>query len=393
MKRCIPLLLALVLCLTGCGQTEILPLETEEEAALAVTEQSEPTAAAVLDWDKAFAAYAPDTVVFTVGESEATWQELFYQIAYCTASLEYSTGAVVSDWNMEMTDSDGNIIACGDYILQMAVSMLQQYHIVYNELTALGVELEEQDIAELEAYKEQIITQGYAGDTEAFLADLGNLFCTEEIWDWFNEVDALHSAGYRYLYGAMGEKLDEAEVMEYAEEYSYVNTWQIYLYNREEESPADAQEPVADTMTDLHGTGWLLSELEAVKDDPTALEQRFGELFDEYNENAALEYYADGWCIWQGDTEEAVYQAALAMEDYGYTVVEMEDADVLVMRLPMRADATVYCDASTGSCYTLAYYAAWEVYSELINGEEGWLNSAVTTPAAEFESFRLTDVF
>lgn len=388
MKRILPLLLALLLCLSACGKTRIVPTETAEPAQTPETEPALDTE--LFDWDAAYAAYEPDTVVFTVEGREATWQELFYQVAYCTAALEYSSGVTITDWDMEMTDAQGNTVSCGDYVLQAAVAMLQQYHIVYNELTALGVTLEEEDRAELEAYEKQLLEEGYAGDEEAFRADLESLFCSEELWHWFNEVDALYNAGFRHFYGSMGELYGEEETLAYGEEYGYVNTRQLYIYNN---SDGTSEEPAGDTAEDFAGMGRLLSELEAVKEDPAALEERFVELFEQYNEDLALENYPDGWCIWQGDTDESVYQAAMAMEDHSYTVVETEAADVLVLRLPLAADAPVFYDAYEDVSYPLSYYAAWQDYSDLVNGPGGWIQSAETLPAAEFEDFRLRDVF
>lgn len=364
------LALALLLSLGACGKTEIQPIP---EA------MTTPEPVQSLDWDAAFAAHGPDEVVFTVNESAVTWQELFYEVAYCTTALEYSSGVTIDDWDIQITDDNGDAISCGDYVLQTAVAMLEQYHVVYDKLTEAGAVLDEEALAELDSYKNTVITETFAGDEAAFLAYLDSLYGTEELWDWFNEVDMLYNEGFEHLYGPAGANYSEADTLAYGEEYGYVNIKQIYLYNNGEESAADM--------------GRLLTELEAVKADSEALEACFDELFAEHNENLALLNYPEGWCVYSGDTEEEIYQAALAMTDYSYTVVEMADADVLLLRIPVEAGADVYYDADGAVMYDLRYYAAWQDYSDLINGPGGWLQSAQTLAVSGFEDLRLQDFF
>ena len=75
MKRMMALLLAVVLCLTlftGCGEKP----DTAE-----TTPTPEPTTPpAVINYDAAFAKYAPETVVMTVDGKDVTWSEFFYML-------------------------------------------------------------------------------------------------------------------------------------------------------------------------------------------------------------------------------------------------------------------------------------------------------------------------
>lgn len=382
MKKIPAFLLALCLLfgLCACTNTEIRAVDDGMSA------QPAAEAAQSFDWDAAFAAFAPDEVVFTVGESAVTWRELFYQVAYCTAAIESNSGTAVTDWDMTMYDDAGNLTTCGDYVLQMAVSLLTQYHVVYDRLTAAGLRLSEEGQAQVEAYRQSMIKEYFAGDEAAFGAYLDSLYCTEELWNWFSEVDVLYNEGFAYLYGENGAALSPEEILAYAGDYGYVTVKQIYIYNNSE-TLSDSAEPGEDPMTRM------LTELSPLKADPAALESCFDALAAQYNENLALNNYPRGWCIYEGDTEDAVYRAALEMQDYEYGIVSLEEADVLLLRLPVEPEADVFYDADGGVMYSLRYYAAWQAYSDAINGPDGWIMSTETLPVSRFEEFMLQDIF
>ena len=375
------LALLMVLSLCACGKTEIRAVESSQSLL------SEEQTAEALDWDAAFAAYDPEEVVFTVGESAVTWRELFYQVAYCTASIESNSGTAVTDWDLTMYDDSGELTTCGDYVLQTAVSLLTQYHVVYDRLTEAGLTLSEEGRAQVEEYRQSVVEELFSGDEAYFQTYLDSLYCTEELWNWFSEVDVLYNEGFEYLYGVNGAALDEEEILAYAQDYGYVTIKQIYIYN-DTQAEADSGEPVTDDPMSR-----MLTELAALKEDPAALEIRFDELAAQYNENLALANYPNGWCVYEGDTEDAVYQAALGMQDYEYGIVSLEDADVLLLRIPVEPEADVFYDAEGGVMYSLRYYAAWQDYSDAINGDGGWIQSAESLPVSQFEDFMLQDVF
>ncbi len=375
------LTLAMLLSLCGCGKTEIRAVESSQ------SDLSDTAAAESLDWDAAFAAYDPEEVVFTVGNSAVTWRELFYEVAYCTAAIESNSSASVTSWDMTIYDDSGSLTTCGDYVLQTAVSLLKQYHIVYDKLTEAGLGLSEEGKAQVEEYRQSVIEELFAGDEAAFQSYLDNLYCTEELWNWFTEVDVLYNEGFAYLYGPDGAYLSEEEVLAYAGDYDYVTIKQIYLYN-DNAADSESAEPVTDDPMSQ-----MIADLSSLKEDTAALESRFDALVAQYNENLALANYPNGWCVYEGDTEDAVYQAALGMQDYEYGIVSLTDADVLLLRIPVEPEADVFYDADGGVMYSLRYYAAWQAYSDLINGAEGWIQSTETLPVSQFENFMLEDVF
>ncbi|MCD7845248.1 MAG: hypothetical protein LUG57_05230 [Oscillospiraceae bacterium] len=399
--------LALVLALSGCSATTV--------EAYTVTGDTTETEAAELDFAAAYSYYDPDTVIFYVDGTGVTWQELFYEIMYYTAYVEYQEGSEITSWSdvcSLFTDSDGNYYTYGAVVLQNAITVLEQYHIVYDHLTAAGVTLGKDALDSIEALREQVIEESFDGDEDAFYEYLDSMYCTEELWNWFNEVDAMYAYdGFDTLYGEFGSDLSDEDVMAYAAGdedgvwTQYVQIKQIYLYTEEEteeaeeteeteeseeiEETADAASEEASEETTAAET--ILAALDAAED----VDAAFDELYTQYNENADLDAYqsAGGWCLYEGDTEDEIYQAALELGDYEYTLVSIDGADVIVMSVPIDPDAGVYYDSSTGTMYTLRYYAAWQNYSDLINGDDGWIASAEADWAEGFESFSLTTIF
>ena len=414
MKKWIAALLCAVM-LTGlcaCGETRIEPLEAETEKTTETASQTEtetaaeqteePEAAAGLDWNAAYARHDPSDVVFTVDGQPVTWQELFYELANVTAGLQSAAGGQIMSWDAKLRDSAGNEARCGDYVLSYALTVLTQYHCVYNHLTAEGVTLGDEGMANVQNVKQTMIDNYFGGDEQKFLDNLAALFCSEELYDWFNMVDELYAEGFGALYGTDGAGLTDEEVLAYGRDNDYVQIRQIYLYpagekTESEETAETTESESAETVVDLSVLEPLAGQLGAASDN-AAREKVFDGLYEKYNENAALDVYGPSRAISAddvsiGSVDQSVYDAARALEDYGYACVAAGNAAVLLMRVPLQADAPVYYETAMSKLCDLRYYAASQAYLEKINGEEGWIASVEFAWEPGFEGFNLTDAF
>lgn len=418
MKKMVAFLLAAVMtALCGCGmQVEAYgetaaAVETaavDEAVAQEATEAAEAASAAPaeqLDFDAAYAAYAPETVVFTVDGESVTWQEFFYEIAYNASAIAAQEGAAFTSWDDVCTlyvDAEGNtVFTYGDVVLQYAINSLIQYHIMDKHMTDMGIVLDEDSIAMLESVRQQTIDASFGGDEAAFLAYLESLYCSEELWNWFNETDAKYAQAFDELYGEMGSEYTDEAVMAYAAGdpdgawTEYVQLKMICLYEEEEtEAEEESQESASEAssgetdLTTAELAEQILAELAAAEDKNT----KYAELYAQYNEEIGLDPYPDGWCVYQGDIAEEVYSAALTMEPDEMRVVSIEGGEVVVWNVPVDPDAGVTYDSSTGTVYTLRYYAAWQEYAETVNE---WLETGTATAqwAEGFENFSLNSVF
>lgn len=410
MKKIIALLLCAVmlLALCACGETRIESYEDDTTELVAVEPAEEATETAEtaetvettagLDWAAAYAQHDPSDVVIRVDGEPITWQELFYELANVTSGLQSAAGSAVTDWNATLRDSAGNEATCGDYVLSYALTVLAQYHVVYSKLTAEGVVLSSEGEEYVQAVKQAMIDNYFGGDKEQFLSNLAALFCSEELYDWFNRVDELYAEGFGFLYGEDGADLTDDEVLAYASENGYVQLRQIYIYpETETESESETETETAAPAVDIHVLDALAAQLGAAVDD-AAREELFDGLYAQYNENADLDVYGASRAVNTddvsiGSVDEGVYSAALALEDYGYACVSTGDAAVLVMRVPLEASAPVYYETAMAKMCDLRYYAASQRYLELINGETGWIASAQLEWEPEFIGFNLVDAF
>lgn len=371
--------ISLLLSLAACGKNEVRALEEGLEAQRSVS--------AGLDWDGAYAAHRPEDIVFTVGTEAVTWQEFFYQIAYGTAALESSSGAVITDWGLEMTGENGEVISVGDYVLETAVNLIKEYHVIREQLLARGLSLSEEGQARVDAYRETTIKESFAGDEMAFRSWLESLYGSEELWQWICQTDELYNEGLELLFGPQGEDLTPEEVLSYGEENGYVAIKQIYIYNNSASSAGSEESGEVDVM------GLMLAELAQWKEDPEGLERCFDELREQYNENLSLDFYPKGRCVGPWDVESAVYEAACSMEDYEYAIVSLTEADVLLLRLPLGPEMDVLYDGENDQMYSLRLFAAWQAYTDLIHGPGGWMETATLRWESPFEDFSLAKVF
>ena len=404
------LALSIFMVLCGCGAAKTEQAETvvsEEGAAVAETVAAEEKG---LDFAAAYAAYAPETVVFYVDGVGVTWQELFYQIAYNAAYLSSMEGTAITDWNDTCSfyyDAQGNPVTYGAIVMQNATSTLLQYHIMDSRFRDEGLVLGKEALDAVELVRQTAIDQSFGGDEEAFLAYLEELYCTEDIWNWYNQVDAMYNYdGFEHFYGEMGSLISDDAVMDYAAGdedgawTEYVQLKLLCLYddetaeedNTEEASGEASEEASAEPAAEETLTAEEILVRILTAEDRVA---EFDDLYAQYNEEPQMDYYPDGWCVYQGDTDDAIYQMGLSMDIGECTLVSLDGADVIVMKMPVDPDGGVYYDASTETMYTLRYFAAWQEYAEMTSGENGWIatDAAGAEWAEGFENFTLDMVF
>ena len=207
------------------------------------------------------------------------------------------------------------------------------------------------------------------------------MYCTDALWQWFNEVDALYQYdGFDTLYGVFGSDYPDEGVFAYAAG-DPNGTWteyvQIKLIRLADDEAAAAVEAALSAES---ASGEAYADTESI----------FDSLYEQYNTDPSFDVYSGGRAVYHGDMEDAVYEAALAMEDYEWQIVSLEDGSAAVMRVPIEPDASVYYNEVTDTMFTLRYYAAWQAYSDEINGPDGWLAHASAEWAEGFEDFSLT---
>jgi len=383
-RKWIALLLALVLAATAsaCGR------KTYVEAY----DTTPP-----IDFDETYALYEPETVVLYVEDEPVTWRELYYEIVYYARLIEGSEGLPLRSWDQicaSISDANGAHQTYGELALNNALMVITQYHTMHSLLTKQGVTLSAEGQAAADAVRSQVISESFGGDEQAFLDYLESMYCTDAMWRWFNEVDALYQYdGFIHYYGPFGSGLSDEDVFAYAAGdpngnwTEYVQIKQLVLYKAEEGSgEAGTVKPDPETEAAIEAA---LGGAEASGEASGSTEEAFDEMYALYNEEPNLDYFTGGRAVYRGDTDDSVYAVALALDEGEWRKVAIDSADVYILRVALDPDAGVLYDAGTGTMYTLRYYAAWQSYSDMVNGPDGWLAGASARWADGFEDFSL----
>ena len=380
MKRMMALLLAAVLCLTlfvGCGDSA----DTVE-----TTPTPEPTTPpAVIDYDAAFAKYAPETIVMTVDGKDVTWSEYFYMLYSSLSQIEYYMGDIY--WGEELLEG----MTYDGYTMDMAMTMLKQMHAVEKKTAELKLKLTAEDKQLIADNKLTVMAQ-YCGenateeDFEAFL--MSELYLTPDVFTYINENSLLYEKLFMESIGEAGEKITDEEVAEFIDSVPYISAKHILLMTVD----ADTGEALdAETIANAKETAnELLAKLQAVED-PTKRAELFDELMFEYSGDTGLTIFPEGYTFTYNEMYPVFEEAAFALEEYEISgIVESEAGYHIIMRIPTHKDSVVNLDSENYTYYTVLAYAATDVYSRRLNG---WMGELDVQWAEGFENLTCEQIF
>lgn len=373
---------AMVLALfAGCGTSkktdDVSPSPDETVEPSPDTTPDDLAQAPEIDYDAAYAAYAPDTVVMTINGIDVTWDAYFYWLYNIVSQIEYSYGTV--DFDMEL-DAEHT---AGAYAKEYAESMVNQYWIIKHYAKENGVELSEEDNETLKALNEQDAQNYAGGDMDAFIDYLKTLYITEEVYNDMNTASVLYSSLFEHFYGNLGEKLSDEAAMTYAEESGYMHAKHILFFTIDQATyqPLSDEEIEAQTKA----ANDCLAELEACTD-LESLKTLFDEKMNTLSEDGGLISNPDGYYFVDGDMEENFEAATKALEINEMSgLVESFFGYHIILRLPIELDAALDTSGST-----LRYLAAGNEFDTMF-GE--WFDSSEIVYSDGFEELELKDVF
>lgn len=376
MKKAIAIILAMIMCLilfAGCKSSELRSYSADAD-----TEET-----TIKDYTKAYKAYKPDEVMFTVNGIDVTWSTLFYWYYYDVSQIESNYGDI-DDWNSAAAFDETTTYS--EYLTEAVYNTVVQYSVILSKAAELGVTLSEEEIAEMnERWQANVDSYG-GGDEEAFIEYLESVFLTKDLYDTLNNTSALYNAIFTETYGAQGEKLSDADALSKAEDMGYYRTKNLLLSTVDESGTALADEEIAQQKLTAET---LYAELKAISD-PTALETRFDELMAEYSsDKTAVTYYPDGYTELPGAFMEAYETAALALGDYQISeVVETSYGYHIILKLPLSASAIVEIASETEQ-HTLASLVAQELFAVQT---ENWAKEADVELSSKYEKMNLAKV-
>ena len=369
MKKTISILLSATLLLSilaGCSgknDPNATPVPTAEPSG-AVTEH---------DFAKAQAAYDMDKVVMTVNGSEVTWDEFFYYLYSSIMYFEQQLGPI-ADFTQTIPGNDS--MSYSQLVVQYAADMATQFHVMAVNTVAAGVELDEEDKAELQEVAEQDKI-GYCGQDatdEDFDKYLESNYANRSIYDFVTKAPYLLMKCFETMYGEDGGLLPDEDVEAFISDYGYMSCKHILILTRD----AEGAELTDEQKAEKQAKAQELYEQFAAISDQAALVQKFDELMNEYSEDTGLPYNPDGYTFTSGEMVAEFETATKELEEYAVSEpVESSYGYHIILRLPTTQDSR------TMDNYTMRYLAALNLYNVMVGN---WFADADVVWTPEFEN-------
>lgn len=378
MKRKLSALLALVMiiaCLSACAASQPSPEATPTPEVSAAPDAATAPKKDPDRYDLAYAQYGPDEVVMTINGEEVTWAEYFYWI-YSIAYQVQQMSEV--DWSSDL-DAEHSFQS---YAQQYAEDTLTQYLAVSQQADALGLEISDEQQAEIDAiYAEDVDSYG-GGDEEVFAQYLAERHIPREMYDKMNTVSINYVNLFEHYFGEMGANLPDADALSYAADSGYMHAKHILLCTVDDGGSSLSDDEVAAARAKAEE---LLNQLKGLSGDE--LEDKFDELMLQYSEDGGLITAPGGYYFVPGEMVQPFEDAVKALGDGEMfpELVESRFGYHIILRLPLDVDGAMDYNG-----YTLRYIAASALFS---NMSDEWVDSAVVKYTDKFTSLDFNTLF
>ena len=376
MKRTLTLILALLMILctaSGCAQN--MELRSYKNDAL----HTDPG-------QRALAAYEPDTVVMTIDGTEVRWDEFAFWL--CTTAKDMAADAGVTkidDWNAVCNEKMNRTY--GEELLRNVLEQEKQFHSLEARAADNGVKLGTKG----KQYVEQSLAESletFSIPSEEESADILRAYYLDtEVLRYQAKISYLYQKLYEKLFGSDGEKLPEDELQDYIQKNGYMTVRHILLSTVDENNEPLPEDQKEKKLTQAQR---IIERLSGIQD-TDALISQFDRYTKEYNEDAGVETFPNGYCFTEGQMDEA-FEAASA-EILPYQVfpepVETEYGYHVMLRMPTTGDDVLDVNED-GTPYLLRTDAAQALYTQLVHT---WIDEAEVEWAPGFEALDVQTLF
>ncbi len=390
--KMVSLFLALVMCLfvfTGCQSSELssysedLAQEQGENGVASSPESDTSSESKPKDYTAAYNAYPLDQKMLTVNGIDITWGELFYWYIFDVSNMEVYFGDI-TDWDAKCSFDDK--LTNREYVMNNALETIKHYCALESKAADMGVELNEIDKKMLEAAWQQNVVNYGNGDEQAFIDYMATAYLSKSVYDHVNMVSALYQRLLEETFGTNGEKLDEKEILDKAEDMGYMRAKHVLLSTLDDTKTKLPEDQVAAKKAQAEQ---LYAELSAISDH-AALEAKMDELISTVSEDTGSEYYKDGYTFLPGKMTEKFESAVKELDEYELSgVVESEHGYHIILRLPLSTKTAVEY-ISSDNFNTLGYYVAQERFAAQT---QNWANEVTVETTEEYDAMDLSKVF
>lgn len=370
--------------LAGCGGKdaeieEPVPSETTQPPTAELVPAESPAAGETphshgIDYDGAFAAFPPDTVMISAGEYSVTWAELFFHLRSNINGLLQSFGEI-DDWS--------EIVYNGMTFAEVAIQYASENALMYKGVeyganltgTTLSGEVTESIRADYVSATEQ-----YGGEEE-FLSVIWVMdgICSRDLFDYLVRTSYLANAVYTDMFGEYGELVTDEEAADFTAYDGYLMAKHILRLKAEE-----GDDNALDEATEV------LELLGAYDGDD--LESYFDELMNEYTEDIdGLAMFPNGYLFQYGDMVQEFFNACIAIEPGEFSgIVETTYGYHIILRLPLNFDEIPYYYYRQYDFTTLRNLAALGMFDVAMYE---WMDAIAPEYTADYRSMDIAEIF
>ena len=394
LRKILPIVICAVILITvftGCSKEteDASPEETPTQmleptpSEPVVDTDPEPAQSHGIDFDAAFAAFAPDTIMMNVGDYTIKWAELYFYIRNnINGILQYGD---IHDWS-DIVYED---MTYADLVLNYSIESAMMYKAVEFGVDLYGVTLSADVIDVINASFENNAMQ--FGGEEEFLKILWEYdgISSRELFDYMVSINHLVNALLVEMYGENGELLSDEDVAEYTMFDGYLMAKHILRMKTEE-----------DEDTALTEAEEILAQLEGYEGDD--FESFFDELMREHTDDSeALVTHPNGYLFLSDDMVPEFYSACAALEigefssivetSYGYHIIYRKPVDF--DEIPIYYYQQYVYGAISQDEYSKMILRNTTALSMFDSELYGWMNSLNVEYTDAYESMEFAKVF
>ena len=377
-RRSIIIILCVAMLITviaGCGEPTQWYDDGED------SEDSEQTAGGMdgfismadLDFDAAFDAYPPDTIMIIAGDYPITWEELFYNI-FDTLSYIESAYSILPNF-FETTDDDTSF---SELVIDYAVENALIFRGIQYGASLSDITLDDSTLELMEADFNSVVAM-YGGE-DTFLENLWeyNKIKNVALFRYLFSINYLADQTFNVLFGTYGSLLSDDDVAVLTADGGYLMAKHILrlISDDDSDTPRSEIEEILDQLNAYDGNDF---------------DEFFDSLMFEHSEDPGLEPFPDGYLFQAGDMNPVFYDACLLLDIGDYSeVIEASYGYHIIYRIPINYDVVPASYGTINESDSLRSITAIEMYDELRDRWVGLLDIVYTD---EFESLDLAAIF
>ncbi|MDR0489757.1 MAG: S-layer homology domain-containing protein [Oscillospiraceae bacterium] len=327
-----------------------------------------------IDYEAAFGAFAPDTVMMNIGGYKVTWEELFFFLYGVIYDLSYY-GDGFTDWNDTVYTGE----TYAEAVLKYSIDSATRYKAVEYGADKAGISISSEDLESMQRDYNQAVLE--YGNEEEFLKSLWeyNGCRSRSLYDYIIKVNYLASNYSKATYGESGELLSDKTVAEYTEQDGYLMAKHILRLKPEDGDNTPLQE-IED----------ILKQLKSYKGND--FDGFFDQLmFENSEDTGGLAPFPDGYLFQYNDMVEPFSKACAALKTGEYSgIVESEFGYHIIYRIPINYDIVPLAYANARETTTLRHIVALGMFNETI---DEWISSLNVENTPALDSMNIAAVF